>query len=165
MTVFEGGLAAAFNYIIIDTKGLIEQSEVAITLLDIVLGLIGFICMSLCFLVSYVSFEANIIENAREFAVLRAIGTSSRQVLKAYVLEALSLVLSSFTLGCLIGVIIATSLTLQMNLFLEAPFEFSFPILNFLILFFISIFVAICASYYPSVGLIKEQIANVIKRG
>ena len=153
------------NFVIIDTKDLIETTEVAITLLDVVLGLIGFICMSLCFLVSYVSFEANITENAREFAVLRAIGISSRQVQKAYILEALSLVLSSFTLGCLIGITIATSLTLQMNLFLEAPFEFSFPVVNFVILFVISILVAVCASYFPSASLIKEQIANVIKSG
>jgi ABC-type antimicrobial peptide transport system permease subunit len=165
LTVFAGGLASSFNFVIIDTKDLIETTEVAITLLDVVLGLIGFICMSLCFLVSYVSFEANITENAREFAVLRAIGISSRQVQKAYILEALSLVLSSFTLGCLIGITIATSLTLQMNLFLEAPFEFSFPVVNFVILFVISILVAVCASYFPSASLIKEQIANVIKSG
>ena len=86
----------------VDTRDLIEQTESAIELLNLVLALIGLICMTLCFLVSFVSFEANIVENAREFAVLRAIGVSSRQVQKAYILEALANVLSSFFLGSLI---------------------------------------------------------------
>ena len=65
--------------------------------------------------------EANIVENAREFAVLRAIGVSSRQVQKSYILEALANVLSSFMLGCMIGMVIAVSLSLQMNFVLGIP--------------------------------------------
>jgi len=164
-TAFVSGISSLFSVIIVDTRDLIEQTEVAIVLLDVVLGLIGFICMALCFLVSFVSFEANIMENSREFAVLRAVGLTARQVQKAYILEALSLVLSSFFLGSVIGIIIAVSLSLQINLFLESPFEFAFPVENFFILFCMCICVAFVASYVPSKALIREQIAIVIKSG
>ena len=97
-STFDGGIDVLLDILVVDTRDLIEQTESAIELLNLVLALIGLICMTLCFLVSFVSFEANIVENAREFAVLRAIGVSSRQVQKAYILEALVNVLSSFFL-------------------------------------------------------------------
>jgi ABC-type antimicrobial peptide transport system permease subunit len=164
-SAFDGGIEVLLTVLVVDTRDLIEQTESAIELLNLVLTLIGLICMVLCFLVSFVSFEANIIENAREFAVLRAIGVSSRQVQKSYILEALANVLSSFFLGCIIGIVIATSLSLQMNLFLEAPFELSFPAGSFLLLFGMAIIVAFVASYLPSDRLIRQEIAHVIKTG
>ena len=164
-STFDGGIDVLLDILVVDTRDLIEQTESAIELLNLVLALIGLICMTLCFLVSFVSFEANIVENAREFAVLRAIGVSSRQVQKAYILEALANVLSSFFLGSLIGIVIATSLSLQMNLFLEAPFELAFPSGSFFSLFGMAIVVAVVASYLPSDRLIRQEIAHVIKSG
>ena len=104
-------------------------------------------------------------DNAREFAVLRALGLRSRQVVKVYVVEALVLVTSSFLLGSLIGILVAVSLTLQFNLFIESPFIFNFPTTLFFILAILGLVVASAAAYFPSNALVARQISHVLKSG
>jgi ABC-type antimicrobial peptide transport system permease subunit len=163
--VVGSGVSATFSSLVVDTKSLIEETEVANTALTLFLNIIAVIIMILCFLVNLVSFAANVSDNAREFAVLRALGLRSRQVIKVYITEAVVLVTSSFLLGSIIGILVAVSLTLQFNLFIESPFIFNFPTTLFLILAVLGLAVAAAAAYFPSSALVSRQIAGVLKSG
>jgi ABC-type lipoprotein release transport system permease subunit len=55
---------------------------------------------------------------------VRSIGLSASKLIRAYIYEALCLVISSLICGTLIGILIALTLTLQFNLFLQMPFRF-----------------------------------------
>ena len=57
----------------------------------------------MAFFASWMSFSANIKENSREFGVLRALGLNYWQVVRVYIYEALSVVMSSFALGTVVG--------------------------------------------------------------
>ena len=61
------------------------------------------LCLILAFFASWMSFGANIKENSREFGVLRALGLNYWQVVRVYIYEAMAVVLSSFTLGTIVG--------------------------------------------------------------
>lgn len=61
------------------------------------------IAVVLSFFILWLSFTANIRENAWELGVLRSLGLTSAQVIRVYVHEALSLVLSSVFMGSVIG--------------------------------------------------------------
>ena len=163
--VVGSGVSATFSSLVVDTKSLIDETEVANAALTLFLNIIAVIIMILCFLVNLVSFAANVNDNAREFAVLRALGLRSWQVIKIYITEAVVLVLSSFLLGSIIGILVAVSLTLQFNLFIESPFIFNFPSGLFLILAFLGIAVATAAAYFPAKSLIGRQISHVLKSG
>ncbi len=74
--------------------------------------------MILAFFILWLSFTANVNENAWEFGVLRALGLNSFQVVMLYVYESVSLVLSSVVLGTIIGIAVAWYLELRLIPFL-----------------------------------------------
>ena len=53
-----------------------------------------------CFFMLWLSFTANIRENAWEYGVLRALGLTASTVLRLYIYEALVIVLACLILGC-----------------------------------------------------------------
>lgn len=61
---------------------------------------VAIIGLIFCFCVLWLSFTANVRENAWEYGVLRAIGLDAFTVLRLYIYEALSIVLACIVLGC-----------------------------------------------------------------
>jgi len=150
--------------VVVDVKQVVDQMQTAVDLLNLFFTIVGLIAMILCFFILWLSFTANVRENAWEFGVLRAIGLNGVQVVMIYIYEALAIVISSVFLGTTIGIIISVSLTLQFNLFTEMPFVMEFPLTLFLVLFFMSIFCAVVGSFYPANSFLRKTISNVIRR-
>jgi ABC-type antimicrobial peptide transport system permease subunit len=122
------------------------------------------ICVLLASFMTWMVFVSNVTQNAWSFGVLRSLGFTKAQVLRAVVYEALVLVLSSFTLGLPIGIFTGFTLGLQMSTFLNLPFSFSvqYPIL--LVLLGISVLAAVLGSAIPMRSLNKLQVAIVVKK-
>ena len=89
-------------------------------------GLIS-VTMFLCFFSLCASMSANLYEQKKEVGILRAMGFTKYRVRALYFYESLVLVLSSCTLGVLIGTVVGYTMLLQFNLFLHANVEPFFP--------------------------------------
>lgn len=113
----------------------------------------------------WLAFLANVQVNAWSFAVLRSLGFTAKQLTRAYVYEALTLVLSSFIVGTAIGLIVASTIMLQINVFLQLPFNMDFPWQLFLFLFLLSIVSSVCASVIPARALSRRSISVLLKKG
>eukprot|EP01117_Protostelium_nocturnum_P011015 TRINITY_DN3998_c0_g1_i1.p1 TRINITY_DN3998_c0_g1~~TRINITY_DN3998_c0_g1_i1.p1 ORF type:complete len:209 (+),score=43.24 TRINITY_DN3998_c0_g1_i1:284-910(+) len=148
---------------IIDTKNVLDTTKVAVTLLNLFFYIVSVIAVSLCFLVLWLSFTANVNENAWEFGVLRAIGLDSFAVIRMYVYEALCLILSSVFIGAAIGLLVSITLTMQFNLFTQMPFTFDFPYWLFGSVLLMSVGVAVAGSYLPALSIKKKDIAIALK--
>lgn len=148
----------------LDIRQITDTAKSAVDLLSLFTTVVGLISMILCFFILWLSFNANVRENAWEFGVLRALGLNSVQVVMVYVYEALALVLSSLSLGLIIGLAIAVSLTLQFNLFTEYPFRFNFPHTLFWSMTGMAVAVAVIGSILPSYSFLRKSISNVIRR-
>jgi len=74
------------------------------------------------------------------------------------------LVISSILLGTTIGLLVAISLTLQFNLFVEMPFRIDFPYSLFFSMISMAFIIAVVGSYIPARGFMKKSISNVIRR-
>jgi len=146
-----------------DTATLIASTDTANLGLQVFFNVVAALCLILCFFASWMSFTANIRENSREFGILRALGFSVPQTLRVYIYESLSVVLASFILGTVIGLLIAISLTMQFNLFTEMPFELEFPVFLFFFMFVVSLAVAVLSSFWPARALSTMQISDVVK--
>jgi ABC-type antimicrobial peptide transport system permease subunit len=149
--------------IVIDTRTYVETTLETVSLLDLFFVVIGVLAMIMCFFILWLSFTANVRENSWEFGVLRAIGVNSTQVVLIYVYEAIALVIASFTLGTIIGILIASSLTAQFNLFLEMPFHLTFPHMLFWALFILSLLVSIVGSVLPARSFLNSTISSVLR--
>jgi len=94
---------------------------------------------------------------------LRAIGLNAWQVIRVYIYEAMAVIVASVFLGLLCGLLVAVTLTLQLNLFSEMAFEMKFPGLIFGSIVVMSSVVAVFASYLPAKQLSKKKIAQALK--
>eukprot|EP00732_Lithocolla_globosa_P001122 Lithocolla_globosa_v1_NODE_510_length_3870_cov_6.511402.p1 type:complete len:1224 gc:universal NODE_510_length_3870_cov_6.511402:190-3861(+) len=136
-----------------------RASQLIIFFFDIV-AIVGLI---FCFFVLWLSFTANVRENSWEYGVLRALGLTSGSVLRLYIYEALSIVISSLILGGSIGIVTAIVLTLQINIFTEQAFVFNFPTTFFLLIVVVSLSLAVIGSYTPAKEFQKKSIAVALK--
>lgn len=146
-----------------DMKEIETTTRDSIKLLDIFLNIISSVVMVLCFFVVFISFTSNVTENEWELGVLRSIGLTGNQVIRLYIYEAVSIILTSVLLGSFIGIFVSVTFTLQISAFTELPMIMSFPTLLFFVVLIMSMTVAILGSYFPARGLIKKKIANTLK--
>jgi len=146
-----------------DSIELVASTGDAISILNIFFILVSIIAVVLCFFVLWLSFTANVNENAWEFGVLRALGLNVSRVIRMYIYEALCLILSSVIIGAVIGLLVSITLTLQFNLFTELAFTFDFPYALFFSVFGMSLAVSIIGSYLPAHGFKKKDIAIALK--
>ena len=94
--------------------------------------------------------------------VLRSLGLKKAHIVTVYVIESLAILLSAFCLGLCIGTVVASTLTLQFNLFTEMPFGLQFPTALFTSMLLLCIAVGIVASSRPATNLLKSDIARIL---
>jgi ABC-type antimicrobial peptide transport system permease subunit len=151
------------DVLVVDTRAMVESARAAVSLLNIFFLLIGSIAMIMCFFIVWMSFSANVTENAWEFGVLRAVGINASQVVYVYVYEALTIVLSSCILGSLIGITVAATLTLQLNLFTEMPFTLELPTTLISTMLSLALVGAVFGSALPARAFVKASISEVLR--
>eukprot|EP01015_Nassula_variabilis_P027759 TRINITY_DN5729_c0_g1_i13.p1 TRINITY_DN5729_c0_g1~~TRINITY_DN5729_c0_g1_i13.p1 ORF type:complete len:267 (+),score=50.24 TRINITY_DN5729_c0_g1_i13:41-802(+) len=90
-----------------DFSSNLKKSGNAVSIIFIVVNII---VMFLCFFSLISSMSANILEQTKEIAVLRAVGLTKNRMIALYIDEAFVLVFSSSLLGILIGTFVGLSL-------------------------------------------------------
>lgn len=148
---------------VVDTDELVVSTGTAIAALQYFFIVVTVIAIVLCFFVLWLSFTANIRENAWEFGVLRSLGLSAAQVMRIYVYESSALIFSALLLGTAVGVLQALTLTLQFALFTELPITLDLPYELFAVVVALSCAVAWAGSYWPTRKIARKRIASVLK--
>ncbi|ORZ31776.1 FtsX-like permease family-domain-containing protein [Catenaria anguillulae PL171] len=141
----------------------LESTELAAFFINILFYIVAFVGILLAFFVLWLSFTANLRENAWEFGVLRAIGLDGDTVINIYIYEAIAIVLATIALGSAIGILTALVLTLQFGLFTEMPFSFGFPVPLYVTVTVLSLVVAVAGSWYPATEFARKKIAIALK--
>eukprot|EP01091_Cochliopodium_minus_P014119 TRINITY_DN4729_c1_g3_i1.p1 TRINITY_DN4729_c1_g3~~TRINITY_DN4729_c1_g3_i1.p1 ORF type:complete len:1147 (+),score=296.15 TRINITY_DN4729_c1_g3_i1:490-3441(+) len=153
------------SIIIVDVKAIVNTTQTAVNSLILFFNIVALVNSVLCFFLLWLSFDTNVRENSWEFGVLRAIGLNAKQVLRVYIYEALSIVLSALVLGTITGIVTSVTLQLQFNLFTELPFSYDFPYFLYFSVVIVSILVAVIGAYIPTNELQKGEIAIVLRGG
>ena len=132
-------------------------------MLNIMFDCIIIIILFLSFFALSNNMSANILNQRKEFGILRLIGMSKKRMMFLYFYEALVLVLASSLQGVGIGVIVGYAFTLQLGLFEEAEFPFFFPTEQFFIVMAFSIGLAGLSTVAPTSFLLKKEIATILR--
>jgi len=148
-----------------DLTTLLETVAVVYDMIILYMNVISLVAMTLCFFILWVSFKANIRENAWEFGVLRSVGVDETSMWQIYVLEAMALTCAALFVGILIGCGLAITLTLQLNMFVEMPFQFLFPTSIVVSVTLCCLGLAYYGSKWPAMVLCKAKIATVLRNG
>ncbi|EKF26978.1 permease-like protein, putative [Trypanosoma cruzi marinkellei] len=121
------------------------------------------ICISLCTLMLWITFVANVRLNSRTFMVLRAVGCRNVQIARIILYEALSLVLSAFLLGVVVGAIVGLTLALQLVEVMVLPFRFTLPHTLVYVLFGLSVIAAVVGSMLPFRTIANKGISSGLR--
>ena len=105
----------------------------------------------------------NVLERRREIGVMRAIGASSMEIGKVFIVEALCIGILSWLLGALVALPVAALLSYQVGmLFLQSPLSFSFSFLGMAIWLVLSALLAVAASMLPAWNAAKLSVRDVL---
>ena len=124
---------------------------------------LGIIALILSFFLIWISFYSNIRENIAEYGIMRSIGITKGQSIRIYMYEAATIILTSIVIGTFIGVVISTSLILQIDIFIELTFIFNFPFQLYFILISLGLFLGLSGSYYPTYAVNTLSLVKIMK--
>jgi ABC-type antimicrobial peptide transport system permease subunit len=89
---------------IIDAQHDLEKNELIVVIINLIFDVIIAVTMFLCFFALSANMSANLYEQSKEIAVLRAIGLGKNKIKLLYFYEAIVLIFASCLLGIMIGV-------------------------------------------------------------
>lgn len=106
--------------------------------------------MFLCFFALSANMSANLYEQTKEIGVLRSIGFTKWRIRFLYFYEAMILVLSSCTMGVMVGMVVGYSMTLQESLLLGVHLGFFFPLEQFGVILALSFICGMLSTFGPT---------------
>ena len=140
----------------------LSQNTSAINIIFIVMQVVA---MLFCYFSLITTMTANIYEQTKEIAILRAVGLTKRRIIFIYISEAFVLVFASSFAGVAIGTIIGYTMVKQNTLFLGIPIPFVFPWQNLIAVFIVAILSSFASTAGPIRRIVKKQIADIARGG
>ncbi|EAR92340.1 efflux ABC transporter, permease domain protein (macronuclear) [Tetrahymena thermophila SB210] len=165
--IIKSKLRAASNYqlrYIWSFKGSSEELEQNMKLINISFSGLGGLVMLLCFFSLISSMTANIYDQSKEIAIMRAVGLSKLKLSLIYIYESFVLVFSSCIIGTIVGMVIGYSMSMQRQLFTQMAVNFRFPKDILLSQFVISIICAFASTIMPIIHLLRQPVSSIIRK-
>ena len=156
-------ISGAGSMTVTDARDVFETLESTTTLLGTLFTIINVTAMFLCFFALSSSMYTSIYEQAKEIAILRAMGVRRPWLMRVYIYEAFVVVVSASLLGTAIGTVVAWTMTLQRELFLSIPLPFYFPTTPVIAIFIAGAVVAVISAAGPARRVSKMPIVNVMR--
>ena len=107
---------------------------------------------------------AIMLERKFEIGILRSLGMKTKNVRNLFLIESILILLSSGTMGTIIGTYSAYLMETNMGLFTELPIVFSIPFDALLRVFIISIAVGFIGMYLILIKLSKQTIMDIFRQ-
>ena len=126
-------------------------------------GAVMVVAMGICFFSLVATMFSNIHVSRKEIGMLRALGMTKWQICRSYVEEAFVLVLSSSTLGVMIGSLMAATMALQQSLFLQLDSQFVVPTSLCAVVLGTAVISAVTATLAPLKRMLRLQITEILK--
>eukprot|EP00828_Plagiopyla_frontata_P005789 TRINITY_DN12400_c0_g1_i1.p1 TRINITY_DN12400_c0_g1~~TRINITY_DN12400_c0_g1_i1.p1 ORF type:complete len:276 (-),score=36.93 TRINITY_DN12400_c0_g1_i1:102-929(-) len=149
--------------IIWDTASFEETSQQVNEYLQYFFFFVALLTILLTFFLLYVSFIQNINEQYCEIGILRAIGLTKKMIEQIYIIEALSLILTSGIFGTIIGISLSYLIVIQSSLFTELPPKYEFPYYFVSFLLVSGVLNAILSPKYSLTEILSKKISEILR--
>ncbi|MFW9785428.1 MAG: ABC transporter permease, partial [Candidatus Heimdallarchaeota archaeon] len=110
------------------------------------------------------SMYAVMLERKFEIGILRSLGMKVKNVRKLFLIESIILMLSSGTMGTIIGTFCAYMLETNIGLITEMPIVFEIPYEILFRVYFISIMVGFIGMYIILIRLSKQTVMDIFRQ-
>mmetsp|Transcript_11325 Transcript_11325/g.24389 ORF Transcript_11325/g.24389 Transcript_11325/m.24389 type:complete len:1375 (+) Transcript_11325:14-4138(+) len=149
--------------VVVNVDEAIASSDALKRGLSILFLVLAIMVDMLCFLMLWSTMRSNVKHNTVEYAVLRSMGLSTRQLLRVYMYESVCLVLSSVALGTVVGVVVGITLALQQVIVDESSFQLNFPWLMYSVLIAICVIVSLASPLLVVHSLAERPLASILR--
>ena len=144
-----------------------RQAQTVFDIVDVLMWVFFGFTLVVAMLISFFSLSssmlANIQEQIREIAILRAVGMGSVALTKIFVLEAFCVVAASSANGVLIGTFLGWVTSKQTALFSNLPVPMSFPLGPLILSLLLSALSAFLSSYFQLASILQRSITENLR--
>ncbi|MCK4380952.1 MAG: FtsX-like permease family protein [Candidatus Lokiarchaeota archaeon] len=129
-----------YNYDISNLARMVAQQESAFFVLDTLFTLIALTTVFICIFGLLASSYSTIIERKKEIGIIRTLGLKGREINRLFILESLIIMISSGTIGIIVGWLTSWLVSSQlMGTLMGMPTVLYIPIFNIILIYSLSI--------------------------
>jgi len=144
-----------------DQKGRFEMARL---IMGYFFGTTTTLAMFICFFSLMAAMHANIHDQKKEIAVLRAVGASTCFVYRVYIYEAAVLVMASGLLGMAIGTVVGYTMALQRSTFLSLPVDFNFPYSTARLVGVFALLFGVLSTWFPLRRVLAQRVYSAMRQ-
>ena len=128
-----------YNYEIINLAREVKQQQSFFVVLDTLFTLIAMTTVFICIFGLLSSSYSTIIERKKEIGIIRTLGLKGKEINRLFIIESLIIMISSGTIGILVGWLSAWLVTSNLNILMESPDVLYIPWFNIAFIYILSI--------------------------
>ncbi|MBY8989999.1 MAG: ABC transporter permease [Candidatus Lokiarchaeota archaeon] len=154
---------ADYNYNLYNLERLITQQQSAFFIIDTLFTLITMTTVFICIFGLLSSSYSTIIERKKEVGIIRTLGLKGREINRLFIIESLIIMLSSGTIGIIVGWLSAWIVTSNLSVLTGEPNVIYVPWFNIILIYFISIFMILIGMKLLLRKVRKKKIVDIYR--
>ena len=152
-----------YNYNLYNLERLIIQQQSAFFIIDTLFTLIAMTTVFICIFGLLSSSYSTIIERKKEIGIIRTLGLKGREINRLFIIESLIIMLSSGTIGIIVGWLSAWIVTSNLSVLTGEPNVIYVPWFNIILIYFISIFMILIGMKLLLRKVRKKKIIDIYR--
>ena len=152
-----------YNYNLYNLERLITQQQSAFFIIDTLFTLIAMTTVFICIFGLLSSSYSTIIERKKEVGIIRTLGLKGREINRLFIIESLIIMLSSGTIGIIVGWLSAWIVTSNLSVLTGEPNVIYVPWFNIILIYFISIFMILIGMKLLLRKVRKKKIVDIYR--
>ena len=128
-----------YNYEITNLAREVKQQQSFFVVMDTLFSLIAMTTVFICIFGLLSSSYSTIIERKKEIGIIRTLGLKGKEINRLFIIESLIIMISSGTIGIIVGWLSAWLVTSNLNTLMESPDVLFIPWFNIVFIYVLSI--------------------------
>ncbi|MHA1755859.1 MAG: ABC transporter permease [Promethearchaeota archaeon] len=128
-----------YDYDLYNLERMVEREESSFAVINVFFTIILMATVLICLFGLLSSSYSTILERRKEIGIVRTLGLKGKEIDRMFIIEALIIMLSSGTIGTIVGWLTGWLLASNLNLFTDMPYSPQFPWFNFTLVYGVSI--------------------------
>lgn len=152
-----------YNYNIYNLEREVSQQQSAFFIINTLFTLIAMTTVFICIFGLLSSSYSTIIERKKEVGIVRTLGLKGREINRLFIIESLIIMISSGTIGIIVGWLSAWIVTSNLSTLTGEPNVIYVPWFNIILIYFISIFMILIGMKLLLRKVRKKKIVDIYR--
>ncbi len=153
----------SYDYDLINLERRVKSQQQMFAVIDAIFMLILSATIVICLFGLLSSSYSTIIERTKEIGIIRTLGLKGKDINRMFIIESLIIMLSSGSVGVIVGWGTGWLLSGSLNLMTDSPVGTVFPLTNFILIYVISILFILVGMTFLLRKIRKKKIVDIYR--